>query len=422
MAAVTSYLETIPLGRTSSRAINRYVQRIPNKRTRIEYLGRLITFETFIKENHNFSVDELTINKLFNFREDIYELLASYVAWLTARVDKNGYKLSAVSIKNRVVTVRRFLETFDIDISQRKFQLKVQMPRVAVEDKEPLSKEDIVKMLEACSKFKLKCYLIFLAATGARASEAASVRIKDIDFANSKVKFRAEFTKTKKGRYVFLTDELKEYLKTWIDIKYRERRLYLKDRHCNRKVKPNIREEDLVFSSFFTYNGDSYNNNNSRKENVSEQDNVANIYTTLVIDFNRLVNQLKFGYENTTRRRHIFTFRSMRRFVKTTISDLGYSDYSEWYIGHIGSTYYRKGDKEKYELFKNHLEPYLTYLDQRGLEQKQTDVQSRLEMMERENKDLRGNINKIMEMIQQNPKLANVKPEVLTRKKVNRAK
>jgi hypothetical protein len=114
------------------------VERIPNKRTRREYLGRLITFETFIKENHNFTVDELTINKLFNFREDIYELLASYVAWLIARVDKNGYKLSAVSI-NRIVTVRRFLETYDIVITH-KFQLKVQ-PRLATEDKVPLSKE-----------------------------------------------------------------------------------------------------------------------------------------------------------------------------------------------------------------------------------------------------------------------------------------
>jgi Phage integrase family len=255
-------------------------------------------------------------------------------------------------------------------------------------------------MLEACSKFKLKCYLIFLAATGARASEAASVRIKDIDFANSKVKFRAEFTKTKKGRYVFLTEELKEYLKTWIDIKYRERRLYLKDRHCNRKVKPNIREEDLVFSSFFTYNGDSYNNNNSRKENVSEQDNVANIYTTLVIDFNKLVNQLKFGYENTTRRRHIFTFHSMRRFVKSTISDIISSDYSEWYIGHIGSSYYKKKDIDKFELFKK-LEPYLTFLDQSGLEQKQKDLRSRLEDTEQKYLELKEKQKSDMDKLQE---------------------
>jgi hypothetical protein len=86
------------LNKTNSMAIIRYVERISvtNKRTANEYLSRLITFETFINEKYNFSVDELTINKLFNFREDIYELLASYVAWLSSRVDKNGYKLSAV--------------------------------------------------------------------------------------------------------------------------------------------------------------------------------------------------------------------------------------------------------------------------------------------------------------------------------------
>jgi integrase len=385
---VTTYTKTIPLERTSSRAINSYILKIHNKRTRVEYLSRLLTFETFIKENHNFTVDELTINKLFNFRENIYDLLSSYVSWLSERVDKNGHKLSASSIKNIVIIVRTFLESFDIDINQRKFRLNVRLPRVVRQYKKALSKEDIVKMLEACSKFKLKTYLICLAATGMRASEAASIRIKDLDFQSSKIEIRGEFTKTKVGRYCFMTDELKDYLKQWIEIKYRERRLYLYDRHCNRKVKPNIREDDLVFSSFFTYDGDSYNNSNSRKENVSELDNVANIYTTLVIDFNRLMNQLKFGYENTTRRRHIFTFHSLRRWVKSVISDIISTDYSEWAIGHLGSSYYIKSDKEKYSLFKR-CEPFLTYLDQRGIEQKQTDLQSRLETMEQVNQTLR---------------------------------
>jgi integrase len=370
------------------------VRKIPNKRTANEYLSRLLTFETFIKENHNFSVDELTINKLFNFRENIYDLLSAYILWLSSRVDKNGHKLAASSIKNIVINVRTFLESYDIDINQRKFRLNVKLPRVPRQYKKALSKEDIVKMLEVCSKFKLKTYLIFLAATGARASEAASVRIKDLDFANSKVHFRAEFTKMGVGRYMFLTDELKDYLTQWLDIKYRERRLYLKDRHCNRKVKPNIREDDLVFSSFFTYDGDSYNNSHSRKDKVSEEDNVANIYTTLVIDFNRLVNQLKFGYENATRRRHIFTFHSMRRWVKSVISDVISSDYSEWAIGHSGSSYYIKPETDQYALFKR-VEPFLTYLDQHGLEQKQTDLQSRLEIMERENQRLQTSLRSV---------------------------
>ena len=95
-----------------------------------------------------------------------------------------------MSIKQRVITAKNFLEFFDIDINPRNFKLKVKMPRVVMQYKEALTKEDIIKILEACGKFKLKTYLLFLAATGCRASEACSIRIKDLDFINSKVNIR----------------------------------------------------------------------------------------------------------------------------------------------------------------------------------------------------------------------------------------
>ena len=53
--------------------------------------------------------------------------------------------------------------------------------------------------------------------------------------------------------------------------------------------------------------------------------------------------------KNSSIRRKI-TLHSFRRFVKTTISDLGYSDYSECFIGHSGSTYWRKKDNENINL------------------------------------------------------------------------
>ena len=56
------------------------------------------------------------------------------------------------------------------------------------------------------------------------------------------------------------------------------------------------------------------------------------------------------------------TLHSFRRFVKTTISDLVYGDYSEWFIGHSGSTYWTKKDAEKAEIFQK-IEPYLTFLN-----------------------------------------------------------
>lgn len=60
--------------------------------------------------------------------------------------------------------------------------------------------------------------------------------------------------------------------------------------------------------------------------------------------------------------RRKITLYSFRRFVKSTISDLGYTDYSEFFIGHSGSTYWRKKDNEKAEIFQK-IEPYLTFLN-----------------------------------------------------------
>jgi hypothetical protein len=56
----------------------------------------------------------------------------------------------------------------------------------------------------------------------------------------------------------------------------------------------------------------------------------------------------KSGNEN---RRQI-TLHSFRRFVKSTISDLGYSDFSEYFIGHSGSIYWRKKDSGKAEIYQ----------------------------------------------------------------------
>ena len=88
-------------------------------------------------------------------------------------------------------------------------------------------------------------------------------------------------------------------------------------------------------------------------------------------------------------RRREITFHSFRRFVKTTISDLGYSDYSEWFIGHSGSTYWRKKESEKAELFKK-IEPYLTFLNIHQLERQGAGIQSKVEELEELNQSLRN--------------------------------
>jgi hypothetical protein len=92
----------------------------------------------------------------------------------------------------------------------------------------------------------------------------------------------------------------------------------------------------------------------------------------------------KSGNEN---RRQI-TLHSFRRFVKSTISDLGYSDFSEYFIGHSGSTYWRKKDSEKEEIFRK-VEPYLKFLNIYQLERQGTDIQSKVQELEDLNASLR---------------------------------
>ena len=90
--------------------------------------------------------------------------------------------------------------------------------------------------------------------------------------------------------------------------------------------------------------------------------------------------------ENELRRK--ITLHSIRRYVKTTISDLGYADYSEWFIGHSGSTYWRKRDNEKAEIFTK-IEPYLPFLNIQQLNRQGADLETKIEELKDINQVLR---------------------------------
>ena len=136
------------------------------------------------------------------------------------------------------MTVKNFLEYHDIDISPRRFKLKVKLPKTIRKNKEALSKEDIIEILNAASDIRIKTYVMLLAATGMRAGEALSIRIKDFDFESnpSKLFVRGEYTKTRTDRIIFLTDEVANQLKSWLDYKYRTRRICYKDNQDGKTI------------------------------------------------------------------------------------------------------------------------------------------------------------------------------------------
>ena len=138
-----------------------------------------------------------------------------------------------------VAAIRSYLAYHDINILPSEFKRKVKMPKVYREDEEPIDVSDVRKILLSCSNRRLKTVLLFLASGGMRAIECLSLRNMDIDFSGSptKIKLRKEYSKTKVGREIYISDEATQYLKQWLDWKYK-----------NPVKKREFHQEDLVFT------------------------------------------------------------------------------------------------------------------------------------------------------------------------------
>jgi len=212
---------------SSNGALDKYIRNIHamNKATAYEYYFRLMTFQNFVVNDYKTTLDNLIIG-IRECRKDPYDILSNYIIYL-----QNNYNLSTGTLKARVVTAKNFLEYYDVDVSPRKFKLKVKIPRVIRKSKEALSKEDIIDILNACSDIRLKTYVMLLAATGFRAAEALSIRIKDLHLETqpTKIFVGGEYTKTKTDRHIFLTEEVVTQLEQWLEYKYRTRRVCHKD-------------------------------------------------------------------------------------------------------------------------------------------------------------------------------------------------
>jgi hypothetical protein len=119
--------------------------------------------------------------------------------------------------------------------------------------------------------------------------------------------------------------------------------------------------------------------------------------------------------EDRNEGRRQITLHSFRRFVKTAISDLGYSEFSEYFIGHSGS--WQKKDSEKAQIFRK-IEPYLTFLHIVNLERKCADVRSKVDVLKVINQKLRErDIMNTDAIATLSDKLAQVMQEIETMKK-----
>jgi integrase len=354
-----------------SLAIKRYCDsaRSSSEETYRVYKSRLSFFSDFAKKKYHESVDDL-IEKLRDGNVSVYDMLSQYVLFLDKHGDANN------TIRNKMTTTRKLLESCGVEVSPRKFKLKVRLPREVRSQNETIVKSDVCNILNSLENIRMKSYVMFLAATGCTAVEALSIRVQDIDFdaTPARAGIQAKYTKTRVGRIVYLTDELRDQLKTWLEYKYRKRIRITYDR------SPKKSKGKLTSRRYFT---PKRNPNDLLFAYTTEIENInpRTMYINLAMTFAKYLDRNGFGARDSKGKRRKITLHSFRRFCKATISNAGYEDFSEYYLGHSGSTFWRTKESEKIKIFRK-LEGYLTFLDVASLEAKRADQLAKIEQLQ----------------------------------------
>jgi integrase len=365
-------------------------------RTRNNYETGLVHLQRFLYSRFNgeHNIDSV-IKSILQNQLNVYELLDNFVSYEGSK--KNQEKNKPQSVKTHLIGIRSYFAYYDIDIIPSKFKRKVKMPKTLIEKEEPIDATDIRKILLSCNNRRLKVYLLVLASGGLRAVEGCAIRLKDVNFKvkPTTIHIRAEYVKTRVGRDIYISDEATQYLKQWLDWKSRVR---------------SLNPDDLIFNTF----------------NVESKPEI--LYVKLGAEFTKVLKAAGLDERKEGMRRRKITLHSLRRFVKTVISDEVGGDYSEWFLGHNGSVYYTKKELERREIYLTKCMKYLTFLDYIALEARGKSIEAKMSEKDREMRAMKEKyeldiqaireetnqrFSQIMSMIQHNPKLAQVKPEAL---------
>ena len=317
--ALQEYLDSCYAVSHSSATVNGYKNAITGKRN---------GFRIFLKEKYDYNEVDLC-TQIQSDKLDVYQVLKNYVIFL----DKAD--LMPNSIKQFFHAVKGYLIHLGIEVYSEKCKQYVKLPKIQRRRKEVITKDMLVRILGVVS-FKLRVVLLVAAASGMRIGEIGGLRLSDIDFTSTptKIRIRAETTKTREERETFLTSEatiaLKDYLRRYFDWRENQEGNYAEDRNI-----------------FGRTSIGKYVRNKDRDEQRASVDLLENI---LHEQLKRIPEFSGIG-ENG---RRIFHFHALREFFYTTVSNTAGSNFAHALMGHHDylDTYYSLSEKEKTRLYQ----------------------------------------------------------------------
>lgn len=325
--------------------------------TVMTYRTAIWKLHEFLKERH--SIDEFTLVKQVKEEKiDIYAVLREFVVYQ----DKLGD--GAKSIRSHMSGVNGYLRYLGIKISSDDYKHLVKIPKPRKVHEKPITKEMIVRLLHN-SPPKLQAAIIVAVATGMRLGEIVQLRLSDIDFTTTptKIRLRADTTKTREARETFLTAEatqiLKDYLTRFFGWNENNKNLHLQNtlifgRTASKRTKNAIKENEFIYAEFSLQH--------------SLQTHVGKI------------PELDVRNENGRKTIH---FHGFRKYFRTTVGNVCGRDFAEALIGHgfYMDTYYVLSDVQKRELYLK-AEPYLTISDFKIVEQNLENLSEKYTQLE----------------------------------------
>ena len=312
------------------------------------YKGGVERFERFLLQKMQITLSD-TMKEIRNGDLDPYRLLRDFVIFQ----DKSGLMPRTIHI--RINAVKSYLRHCGIKIYTEDFKQSVKMPRKITAQEIPLTKEIIQRLLRNVSP-KLQTVILVAVSSGIRISEMVQIRIGDFDFESepTRIRLRAETTKTRTARDVFITKEAMLALKD-----------YLRRYHKWDGTQESIHHDKMIFGR----------TSMSRLPIKDEKDlNLAPLIAAKSLLQKSLENSIKRVPELNMKSvdgKRMIHFHAFRKFFRTTVGNVSGRDFAEALMGHqfYLDTYYQLPDEKKKTMYLD-VEPYLTISDFENVEKK----------------------------------------------------
>ena len=331
-----------------------------SKNTLFSYRSGLKHFTKFVDTQYHWTIPD-TIAQLKEGKEDLYKLLNEFVIYLV------NQKLKPKSIKLFVGVVKGFLRHTGIKIYDEDFRQIVKLPKVRRYREEPLTKELIVRLLRNIP-LRFQAAVLVAVASGMRVGELVQLKISDIDFDSkpTKVKIRAETTKTRESRETYITEEATKALKDYL----------------SRYFGWNLGESNqAVLDKIFFGPTTAKRKKDGEKTHTPAQIAESVLRCTLLYHLKKIPDLTKLN-ENGS---HVIHFHAFRKYFYTTVSNVVGSDFAHALMGHHGylDTYYNLPEEKRRKMYLK-AEPYLTISDYTKIEKSLDEISEKYQNLEQQ--------------------------------------